>query len=112
MFELGTIYGIFLIAGYATGIMGIAFILINKFFRKEYFANYIRYGISIFRLIFEAIMAGLAVYVVIIHHDRLSMNMIFIHLFGAFLLFADIVISVILKIYIEKKSKRVYKKEQ
>ncbi|MDR0987807.1 MAG: hypothetical protein LBL98_08980 [Ruminococcus sp.] len=111
MFELGTIYGVLLIAGYATAIMGIGFILINKFFRKEYFANYIRYGISIFKLVFEAILAGLAVYVVIIHYERLSLNMIFIHLFGAFLLLADIVISIILKIHIEKNSKLVKKKQ-
>jgi hypothetical protein len=110
MFEYGTIYGIFLIMGYATGIMGIGFILLNKFFRKEYYANYIRYGISIFKLIFEAIMAGLAVYVIIVHYGRLSQNMFLIHLFGALLLFADIVISIILKIQIEKKSKLVRKK--
>jgi hypothetical protein len=107
MFEYGTIYGILLIAGYATGFMGIGFILLNKFFRREYFANYIRYGISIFKLIFEGIMAGLAVYVMIIHFGRLSQSMFLIHLFGAVLLLADIIISIILKIHIEKKSKRV-----
>jgi hypothetical protein len=110
MFEYGTIYGILLIAGYATGIMGIGFILINKYFRKEYFANYIRYGISIFKLIFEGILAGFAVYVMIVHYGRLSQSMFLIHLFGAVLLLADIVISIILKIKIEKKSKSVNKK--
>jgi hypothetical protein len=110
MFELGTMYGIFIIMAYATAVMGIGFILLNKFFRKEYYANFIRYGISIFKLIVEAIVAGFGIYVIIVHFDRLSVNMFFIHLFAAILLLSDVIISIILKVNLYKKSKKASKK--
>jgi hypothetical protein len=105
MFELGLVYGLILIMAYLAPVMDLIFIAVNKFFRKEYFANFVRYGISIVKLIFCAIIAAFAVYVLIKHHARLSVTMFMIHLILAVLLAADIALSIGLKIYIEKKSK-------
>ncbi|MDR0943670.1 MAG: hypothetical protein LBM41_03970 [Ruminococcus sp.] len=112
MFELGFVYGLLLIFVYLAPVMDLIFIAVNKFWRKEYFANYVRHGISIFKLIFCAIIAGFAVYVLIEHHARLSLSMFMIHLVLALLLVIDIALSVFLKIYIEKKSKAIVSKKK
>jgi hypothetical protein len=112
MFELGTFYGVLLIMAYLAPVMDFIFIIINKFFRKEYFVNYVRHGISIFKLIFCAIIAAGAVYVLIEHQTRLSPSMFIIHLVLAIMLLADIALSVGLKIYIHKKTKMVITKKK
>jgi hypothetical protein len=111
MFELGTVYGLLLIMVYLAPVMDLIFIAVNKFWRKEYFANYVRHGISIFKLIFCAIIAGFAVYFIVVQPTKLSTNMIIIHIVLIILLVIDIALSVFLKIYIEKKSKMVVTKK-
>jgi hypothetical protein len=112
MFELGLVYGLLLIMVYLAPVMDLIFIAVNKFWRKEYFANFVRHGISIVKLIFCAIIAGYAVYFVIDHHAELSMTMIIIHLVLVLLLLIDIGLSIGLKIYINKKSKIVINKKK
>jgi hypothetical protein len=110
MFELGLVYGSLLIMMYTAPIMDLIFIAVNKFWRKEYFANFVRYGISIVKLIFCAIIAAFAVYVLVSFHARISATMFMIHLILAILLVIDIALSVGLKIYIRKKSEKIIEK--
>jgi hypothetical protein len=111
MFELGTVYGLLLIFVYLAPVMDLIFIAVNKFWRKEYFANFVRHGISIVKLIFCAIIAGFAVYFIIVQPTKLSTTMIIIHIVLIVLLLIDISLSIGLKIYINKKTKMVITKK-
>jgi hypothetical protein len=105
MFEYGTIYGILLLMMYAASVMDIIFIIANIFFRREYRANYARYGISIFRILFSTALMAYAIFVLAANFN-LTPTMRTIHFIAAILLGTDLIMSISYKLWFYIRSKK------
>jgi cation transporter-like permease len=105
MFEYGTIYGILLLMMFGASIMDIVFIFVNVFFRREYRANFAKYGVSFFRIVFSILLIGYVIFVLTSGGD-LTPTMRSIHLAAAILLGIDVAVSIVYKLYFYIRSKR------
>jgi hypothetical protein len=106
MFEYGTIYGILLLMMYIASIIDIIGIIANTFFRREYRANYAKYGISIFRIIFSILLAVFAIFIISID-KAMSASFRGIHIAAAILLCIDVVSSITFKLFYYLRTKRL-----